>query len=198
MKTEKMDQQNLRTLKILEEIEKDQSPSQRELAQKLNISLGLVNSFIKRLTQKGYFKVTTIPRNRIRYILTPKGFAEKTRLTYEYIQLSYHFYRDARLKLKKIFINFEKNNIQRVVFFSTGDLAEIAYLSLQETSIQLIAIVDQERKGERYLNQIVKDPDLLPAMVFDKLLVTSDKPSKQILETISGYGIPHEKIEMVM
>ncbi len=193
-----MDQQNLRTLRILEEIEKDQSPSQRELARKLNISLGLVNSFIKRLTQKGYFKATTIPRNRIKYILTPKGFAEKTRLTYEYIQLSYHFYRDARSKLKKIFVNFEKNNIQRIVFFSAGDLAEIAYLSLQETSIQLVAIVDQQKKGAQYLNQTIKDPDLLPSMVFDKVLITSDTPSKKILEKISGYGIPHEKIEMVM
>jgi len=193
-----MDQQNLRTLKILEEIEKDQSPSQRELAKKLNISLGLVNSFIKRLTQKGYFKVTTIPKNRIKYILTPKGFAEKTRLTYEYIQLSYHFYRDARSKLKKLFVNFEKNNIQRIVFFSAGDLAEIAYLSMQETSIQLIAIVDKQKKGDQYLNQIVKDPDLLPSMVFDKVLITSDKPSKKILEKISSYGIPKEKIEMVM
>jgi len=193
-----MDQQNLRTLRILEEIEKDQSPSQRELAKKLNISLGLVNSFIKRLTQKGYFKVTTIPRNRIKYILTPKGFAEKTRLTYEYIQLSYHFYRDARSKLKKLFVNFEKNNIQRIVFFSAGDLAEIAYLSMQETSIQLIAIVDKQKKGDQYLNQIVKDPDLLPSMVFDKVLILSDKPSKKILEKISSYGIPQEKIEMVM
>ena len=193
-----MDQENLRTLRILEEIEKDQSPSQRELAKKLNISLGLVNSFIKRLTQKGYFKVTTIPRNRIKYILTPKGFTEKTRLTYEYIQLSYHFYRDARSKLKRLFANFEKNNIQRIVFFSAGDLAEIAYLSLQETSIQLIAIVDKQKKGDQYLNQIVKDPDLLPSMVFDKVLITSDKPSKKILEKISSYGISQEKIEMVI
>ena len=59
-----MDNQDIRTLKILEEIGTDNVPSQRELARKLNVSLGLVNSFVKRLAQKGYFKVTTIPKCR--------------------------------------------------------------------------------------------------------------------------------------
>ena len=87
-----MNHHDIHALRILEEIEKDNSQSQRELARKLDISLGLVNSFVKRLAQKGYFKITTIPKNRAKYILTPKGFAEKTRLTYEFIQYSFHFY----------------------------------------------------------------------------------------------------------
>ena len=61
-----MDTQDIRTLKILEEIEGNKTPSQRYLSDQLNISLGLVNSFIKRLAQKGYFKVTAIPRNRVK------------------------------------------------------------------------------------------------------------------------------------
>lgn len=72
-----MDHQNFRTLQILEEIENSYGTSQRELAGKLNVSLGLVNSFMKRLAHKGYLKVTTIPKNRVKYILTPKGAAEK-------------------------------------------------------------------------------------------------------------------------
>ena len=97
-----MDTQELRTLRLLEEIESDQAPSQRDLSTRLNISLGLVNSFMKRLAQKGYFKITNIPKNRVRYILTPKGAAEKTRLTYEYIQYSFQFYKDARKKFKTL------------------------------------------------------------------------------------------------
>ena len=77
-----MDNQDIRTLKLLEEIENGHVPSQRDLAKTLNVSLGLVNSFIKRLAHKGYFKITTIPKNRVKYILTPKGAAEKARLTY--------------------------------------------------------------------------------------------------------------------
>ena len=84
-----MHEKDLRTLRILEEIDRKRSPSQRYLAKKLNISLGLVNSFLKRLAQKGYFKITNIPKNRVKYILTSKGAFEKTRLTYEYIHYSF-------------------------------------------------------------------------------------------------------------
>jgi len=104
-----MDHKDIRTLKLLEEIEEDHVQSQRELAKKLNISLGLVNSFINRLAQKGFFKITTIPKNRVKYILTPEGAIEKTRLGYKYIQHSYKFYKNARHNS----VNFFKNLRQR-------------------------------------------------------------------------------------
>ena len=92
---DKMDVHDLRTLRLLDAIERRKSPSQRDLARVLGVSLGLVNSFVRRLAQKGYFKITHLPRNRIRYILTPKGAAEKSRLTYAYLQFSHPFYRMA-------------------------------------------------------------------------------------------------------
>ena len=98
-----MDPKDIRTLKILEKVDNDIVPSQRDLARDLNISLGLVNSFIKRLVKKGYFKARHIPKNRMRYFLTPKGASEKTRLTYEYIQYSYNFYKEARQKLRALY-----------------------------------------------------------------------------------------------
>ena len=67
----------IRTLKILEALEKDPTQTQRDLSHQLKISLGLVNAFTKRLVKKGYFKITTIPKNRIQYMLTPKGWLKK-------------------------------------------------------------------------------------------------------------------------
>jgi DNA-binding MarR family transcriptional regulator len=49
------------------ELDRDGNSSQRELSQRLNISVGLVNAFLKRLVNKGYFKVRTMPRNRLKY-----------------------------------------------------------------------------------------------------------------------------------
>ncbi|MBT8365400.1 MAG: winged helix-turn-helix transcriptional regulator, partial [Deltaproteobacteria bacterium] len=106
-----MDPKDIRTLKILERVNDRKSTSQRDLAGELNISLGLVNSFIKRLVKKGYLKIATIPKKRIKYILTPRGAAEKTRLTYEYIQHSYSFYKEARQKLRDLFDEMEKQGV---------------------------------------------------------------------------------------
>lgn len=167
-----MDNQDIRTLQLLEEMEKDRATSQRDLARKLNVSLGLVNSFIKRLANKGYFKVTTIPKNRVRYILTPEGAAKKALLTYEYIHYSYRFYRSAKKELGELFKNLEKRNVRKIVFFGAGDLAEIAYISLQQTGIRLEGIVDEERAGEQFLGYRVAHPSDLADMIFDLVLVT--------------------------
>ena len=142
------------------------------MAKNLNISLGLVNSFIKRLAHKGYFKITNIPANRVKYILTPNGAAEKSRLTYEYIRYSFQLYKIAREKLRFLIADLEKKGVRRLAFYGAGDLAEIAYLSLQESSIEFVAVVDEEKKGEKFLGYTVEDPSRLQEFEFDRLLLT--------------------------
>ena len=192
-----MDREAIRTLKILEEIDDDHTPSQRDLSQKLNISLGLVNSFVKRLANKGYFKINNIPKNRVKYILTAKGAAEKTRLTYQYIQYSFTFYRNAREKLHNLFKHLMAQGVRRVVFYGTGDFAEIAFISLQETSIQMLAIVDDNNIGEKFLGGVVKDPDILNSLSFDRILITSMISKDNVLEKLLEQGIPQSKLVML-
>lgn len=189
-----MDKKDIRTLKILEEIDNDHTPSQRDLSKKLNISLGLVNSFVKRLANKGYFKINNIPKNRVKYILTPKGAAEKARLTYQYIQYSLEFYRNARGNLHKLFEYLITQGVRRVVFYGTGDFAEIAFISLQETSIQMLAIVDDNKIGEKFLGGVVKDPATLNSLSFDRVLVTSMISKDKVLEKVLEQGIPQSKV----
>jgi len=192
-----MKHQDIRTLKILEEIDNDHTPSQRDLARELNISLGLVNSFIKRLAQKGYFKVTNIPRNRVKYILTPKGAAEKTRLTYQYIHYSFEFYKRSRRELSKLFQNLTAHGVRRIIFYGASDLAEIAYVSLQETPITLVAVLDDTKIGEKFLGGVITDPSELGTLSFDRILVTAIEPEADIREKISSAGIHKNKVVML-
>jgi len=192
-----MDHRDLRTLKLLEEIENNHAPSQRDLARKLNISLGLVNAFVKRLAHKGYFKITTIPKNRVMYILTPKGIAEKTRLTYDYIHFSFQFYRKARAKLQDIFTRIEEQGGDSVIFYGAGELAEIAYISLQETAIRLVAVLDDGRAGESFLGFTLESVDAIRKYAFDKVVLTEMETGVQKLETLLSKGIPHHKIAVM-
>jgi len=189
-----MDNQDLRTLKILEEIEKDKAPSQRYLAGKLNISLGLVNSFIKRLAQKGLFKIKSIPKNRVKYILTPKGAAEKTRLTYKYIQYSFQFYKSARQKLRTLFSSLSINGNLRIVFYGASDFAEIAYISLQETPIQLVGIVDDKKAGDIFIDFVISSSDRLKTLSYDKILITGIEKPEEVLKGIVEKGILRSKV----
>ena len=188
---------DIRTLHLLEEIEKNHSPSQRQLARQLDISLGLVNSFIKRLALKGYFKVTHIPKNRVRYILTTKGAAEKSRLTYEYIKLSYVFFKDARKKMKKLLKNLELQGVKRVIFFGATELAEIAYLSLHETNIELAAVLDNLHIGKRFFDHTVQSVDLLESAIFDRILLTTSDFQDLIPDRLNKFRIAEDRVVML-
>jgi DNA-binding MarR family transcriptional regulator len=189
-----MDYQDIRTLRILEEIEGNQAPSQRYLSDQLNISLGLVNSFLKRLAQKGYFKATTIPKNRVKYILTPKGVLEKSRLTFAYVQHSFQYYRDARKKLRNTLARLDREGIQGIVFYGTGDLAEIAYLSLQETDINLLAIVDPEHHSKPFFKLRIQQTDFLHTVKNNVVLITKIDSDGSLPEKIAQQGINEKNI----
>ena len=192
-----MHKQDIRTLKFLEAIDNDHTSSQRDLSKKLDVSLGLVNSFIRRLFHKGYLKITTVPKNRIKYILTPKGTAEKTRLTYQYIQYSFEFYRTTRSNLRKHFKYLDEQGVKRVVFYGVSDVAEIAYISLHETAIIMVAIIDENKAGKIFLGNVVKSPDVLESLSFDRILVTSMDQEGSALDGLLKRGISRRDIDIL-
>src|SRR5882757_9997569 len=82
-------------LSLLNSVE-DGATSQRRIAAELGIALGLVNAYVKRCVKKGLVKVSEAPARRYAYYLTPQGFAEKSRLTAEYLKVSFGFFRQAK------------------------------------------------------------------------------------------------------
>ena len=190
----KMDPIDIRTLKILEKVDNDGTPSQRDLARDLDISLGLVNSFIKRLAKKGYFKIGHLPKNRVRYIMTARGVAEKSRLTSEYIQFSFKFYRNARQKLRDLYANLEAQGVRRIVFYGAGDLAEIAYLSLQQSCIELVAVVDAGRVGKNFMQFTVAHPDRIVSLWFDRILIATIHSTEAVAGNLATMGISANRV----
>jgi len=103
-----MDLQGQRDLLLLSELDRKGGATQRTLATKLGIALGLANLYLRRLVRKGYYiKTTTSPRWRVGYSLTPQGLAEKSRLTYLYLQYSLSHYRDIRGRLNDMLASFD-------------------------------------------------------------------------------------------
>src|SRR5438128_7813469 len=95
-----------RDLEILTAIGEGAPLTQRALSERLGVALGLTNLLLRRLARKGYIKVVEFPkkpaaRKRLRYLLTPKGIVEKSRLTYEHMAYALHLYRRARQTLRE-------------------------------------------------------------------------------------------------
>jgi DNA-binding MarR family transcriptional regulator len=188
-----MDVQGQRDLLLLSELDRDGGATQRTLAAKLGVALGLTNLYLKRLSRKGHIKITTIPRNRIRYLLTPQGFTEKSRLTYLYMQYSLSYYRDMRTRLKEMMITFDASHGQRVVIYGTTELAELAYLSLREMNIDCVGFIDESSR-ESFLSCPVSSPDRISRWQFDRVLIADLDHAAAYEELLVQSGVPREKV----
>lgn len=192
-----MDNEAHRTYRILEEISEDQSLTQRKLSGKLGIALGLTNLYLKRLIKKGYIMVDTMPRNRIIYNLTPKGIAEKSKLTYEYMKYSFNFYKDLRSRLNNVFLAIEKEKVKRIIFYGAGEIAEIAYLSLQETKLDLVAVVDDFKTGKNFFGKKVKSVESINDAAYDRIVVVALASKDKIYKKTRELGVAKEKLILI-
>src|SRR5437660_10716732 len=188
-----MDIQSQRDLQLLNEVERSAAVTQRSLARKLDVALGLTNLYLKRLARKGYIKITTIPRNRIKYLLTPRGMGEKSRLTYLYMQYSLSYYRDMRQRLKDVLSGLSSAGAKRIVIYGTGELAELAYLTLCEMDLTLVGFVDGKR-GTTFLSFPLWPAEALANWDFDAVLIADMADSTKIQSRLVGAGMPREKI----
>ncbi|MBX3303314.1 MAG: winged helix-turn-helix transcriptional regulator [Nitrospira sp.] len=188
-----MDLQGQRDLLLLTEVERNGAVTQRSLATKLGVALGLTNLYLKRLARKGYIKITTIPSQRVRYLLTPQGFAEKSRLTYLYMQYSLSHYRDMRARLRTTLSLAVQRGVKRVVIYGTGELAEMAYLSLREMQLTLVGFVDDGQQ-ESFLSYPVWRSQVLDQWEFDAVLLADLEESSRCREELGRRHVPDEKI----
>src|SRR3989304_8142973 len=146
-----MDDKSVKTLEILEALSINGQVTQRELSHKVGIAPGLANFYIKRLVQKGYVEILYLERNRLWYLITPQGIAEKSRLTYSYIQRSYGYVRKVRISIRERLKVLSHEGVHTVVIYGGGDIAEVTYLGIHEVGMKLTAVVDGGRGGRRFL-----------------------------------------------
>jgi DNA-binding MarR family transcriptional regulator len=128
------------TLGVLDAVEQNARVTQRSVASELGIALGLANAYLKRCVRKGLIKVKQIPPNRYLYYLTPKGFAEKSRLTAEYIGSSFTFFRRARAQLEDAMRQCHDKGWRRVALCGTGEFTDIAALCNADFQLELVVV----------------------------------------------------------
>ena len=98
------------TIKLLEYIQQNPKVTQRELVEKLNISLGKVNFLIKALAEKGVIKLNRFKKSNQKiaylYLITPKGISSKARITKKFLKIKLKEYVELKEEIK-----FLKRNI---------------------------------------------------------------------------------------
>jgi hypothetical protein len=187
-----MDVEEHRDLRLLEAVQQDSRLTQRGLASKLGIALGLANIYLKRMIHKGYIKVVNVQPNRISYLITPRGIAEKARLTYEFMDYSLHLYGEVRQHLRAALRECAAAG-QRVAIFGSGEAAELAYLSLKESGLDPVAVFDTDGGGV-FLGMPVLPIADYRTVEFDLIIVATLDRSGQQLQALLDEGVPTDKL----
>jgi DNA-binding MarR family transcriptional regulator len=179
------------TLGMLNAVEENAVLTQRSLARELGIALGLANAYLKRCVTKGYIKVTHAPAKRYAYYLTPTGFAEKSRLTAQYLTISFDFFRLARGQCDALFAECEAQGWTQIALCGTGELAEIAILCADNHDVQLIGVVAMDDGAG--VGRLPLVSDLAALATPDAVVITDQRTPQQSYDRMV-MQLPRERV----
>jgi hypothetical protein len=125
----------------LEHVETVEVVSQDRFARQVGIAKGLANAYFNRCLHKGWIKLRQVPKQRFLYYLTPKGFAEKARITAQFLAHSYRFYTDARRDMVALLGEAGARGLRRLAVLGDGELAEIALIVSHESPVEIVGFI---------------------------------------------------------
>lgn len=147
---------------LLERIDDSAEINQRRLAKELGIALGMTNAYVKRCIRKGWVKVNQVPARRYRYYLTPKGFAEKSRLTARFLSDSLTYFRRARQSFDDLYRKLEARGVRRIVLCGADELTEIAVLCSAAHRVEVVGVLAADGRDHAIAGIAAVDPAAPP------------------------------------
>lgn len=192
------------TRQILEAISSDERVTQRSIATKMNVALGLTNLLIRRLVRQGYVRVSRMGRRHVRYLMTPAGWDALAHATRQTLENTVQLYTQTREQIRDSLAVVSQQCLvdadgqKRIVFYGAGDVAEIAYVSLQGTDLSLIGVIDDRRQGRFFHLEIAPSEALenghFQGAPYGHVVVTALRDADAIRAALNARHVPSERI----
>jgi DNA-binding Lrp family transcriptional regulator len=160
-----------RELRLLEEVASTQDLSQRRLAHRLGIALGVANLLVRNLVKAGYIKATRVHWKRWAYVITPAGVARKLQLTVGYVDRFLDHYRRVRVLLSEELETREISPEARIAIYGSTDLAELVYMGLRDMGVTSIELFDQGPNGRPLLGMRVRSLESIDPSSYSHVMV---------------------------
>jgi len=142
------------------------------------------------MARKGLIRIRGLSHRRIGYYLTPKGFAEKARLTLHLISYTVQHYSELKKIITKRLLEMQRDGLHRIVFYGVSDEMEVAYITLQGVNLKLIGIVEDD---EKFLPQIIFGYELEPVSRIKEL-----KPDGVLITSLAENDLRREKLKNLL
>src|SRR3990167_1227835 len=165
------------SFRLLTELTEKPTITQRALADRLGIALGLVNAYIKKLYKKGYIKIKALPKNRI---------------TYNYIHHSIGYFKEMRRRIENTYLLMVASGIENVLLWGDGEIAELCYISSRGLPLKIVGVIGVRRIENGFFGHHIYSTECLKDITYDAVLVTAVMDNT--VEIISQTGINPDRI----
>ena len=191
-------------LNTLLELKENPNLSQRFSSRKLNISLGLTNSILKNLINRGWIKAKKDTGRKLLYLITPQGMANVSRLMYTRFQETLHYYHYTKDLLTAYLIKLYQQGEKTVNIYGTGQLAEITYYAGMSTPLKLNAIISDDPSKEKFLgHQTISIENFLSPYASEnnlsdqKVIILSTNNPEKLTKEINKYKNIPKNIKII-
>ncbi len=178
---------------ILDRIEANEDVSQRDLADELGVALGMVNAYIKRCVRTGLIKIHQMPPRRYKYYLTPQGFAEKSRLTAQYLRDSFGALRRGLASFERLYADLAEQGVERIILVGDDEMLEVGILASLSTGITVVGVWNPLAESHEVRGVAAVDPASPPEA--DRWVLAVLKDGQQAFERLCAF-VPPERIAM--
>ena len=136
-----MTPEELRTLTLFNTVENSPEINQRQLAQELDVSLGLTNTYFQRVLKKGWVRAKQVKPRRWLYFLTPQGVLEKSRLSLSYMHRTLQSFRELKSKGDEHLRILSNKGVSGIHLCGDNDLAEVLSYCFSGFEIELLSVI---------------------------------------------------------
>jgi len=136
-----MTPEELRTLTLFNTVENSPEINQRQLAQELDVSLGLTNTYFQRVLKKGWVRAKQVKPRRWLYFLTPQGALEKSRLSLSYMHRTLESFRELKSKGDEHLRILSNKGVSGIHLCGDNDLAEVLSYCFSGFEIELLSVI---------------------------------------------------------
>jgi DNA-binding MarR family transcriptional regulator len=141
---------------VLAILDREDSPSQREIAKQTGFSVGLVNTLIKKCAKKGLVKIERLNSRNIKYILTPEGIKKNTQKTIDYIKRSYQAIQQLQNRVTELALKHSAEGKQIYIYDKDKDeIFNLVTETLDSLNINYTVISRKSRLRELNNNEII-------------------------------------------
>lgn len=139
--------------------------NQRDLSRHMDLSLGSINMLPRRLIAKGYIRTKQLNNRKVKYLLTPKGFAEKMRKSVNYTCKTLSSIGLIKEKIKDVLIGLHGKGERSLIIFGKSDLAllvEIVSRELNLIDLTIIYTDEVPQDGTAGILMVCKEDVVIP------------------------------------